>query len=206
MCDCGTKKTVGGDDLKSGKVVSCKCYNREISTTHKMSKTKFYGVWSNMKERCSNPKHPGYKDYGSRGITVCERWLDFNNFYQDMHETYKEGLTIERRDVNSGYEPSNCKWADSIEQQNNRRISKRYRIDGELMTPTQIARKYNLSIDMVRGRLDKGLTVKQAITEPNRRYPDKEKIKELYKTAKSIREVSLKTGYTWSYVKKVINE
>lgn len=97
-------------------------------TTHGKSKTPEYHAWVNMKDRCLNPKHKQYKDYGGRGIQICERWLKLENFFKDMGER-PSGLTLDRINNDGNYEPSNCKWATWKEQQNNRRP----RLSRELM-------------------------------------------------------------------------
>ena len=88
---------------------------------HNVSGT--YHTWIGMKTRCSNKNHIAYKNYGGRGIKVCERWLKFENFLEDMGER-PEDLTIDREDNNGNYEPGNCKWATTKEQNRNGRRTK----------------------------------------------------------------------------------
>jgi hypothetical protein len=90
-------------------------------TKHGMNKTPEWNAWVNMRQRCLNPNHTNYKHYGGRGIKVCERWLDFDNFLADMGRKPDPELTLERIDNSKGYEPANCKWATMKEQSNNTR-------------------------------------------------------------------------------------
>ncbi|HFJ9368552.1 hypothetical protein [Bacillus pacificus] len=83
-----------------------------------------YNSWHHMKQRCLNPNNDRYKDYGGRGITVCERWLNFENFLEDMGEKPSPEHSLDRIDVNGNYEPSNCKWSDKYEQVDNQRMRK----------------------------------------------------------------------------------
>lgn len=90
--------------------------------THGLGKPNTYSHWVNMKTRCFNSRNPKYKDYGGRGITICKEWLEFKNFHEwALSHGYKEGLTLDRIDVNGNYEPSNCRWITAAEQAKNKR-------------------------------------------------------------------------------------
>lgn len=128
-CDCGNEKEILAGSLRNGATKSCGCLIREISserskkrfTTHGMRKSKEYTSWSNMKARCYNPKDISYKNYGARGITVCDAWLhDFEKFYRDLGPC-PEGYSLDRIDVNGNYCPENCKWSNITEQGRNKR-------------------------------------------------------------------------------------
>lgn len=93
--------------------------HRRNRMTHGLSGLRAYNSWFNMRNRCSNPDNPSYPRYGGRGITVCDRWSDFANFYADMGER-PEGMTLDRRDNDGNYEPGNCRWATRSEQQRHR--------------------------------------------------------------------------------------
>ncbi len=122
-CDCGSVGIHCAADLRSGKSEQCTiCHNKENALNnirHGMHATKIYKVWSSMLARCRNSNDKGFKYYGARGITVCERWYKFENFLSDMGVP-QEGLTIDRIDNNSGYRPDNCRWVTHKENCNNR--------------------------------------------------------------------------------------
>jgi hypothetical protein len=126
-CSCGTESIVVGSDLRNGKSVSCGCKGARAtigfrSTTHGMTGTKIHICWKNMLKRCRDMRN---KNYGGKGITVCDEWLKFENFYMWAHGSgYRQDLTIERKKNSLGYNPDNCTWADRKTQARNRSIVK----------------------------------------------------------------------------------
>lgn len=147
ICDCGNTAMIRGNNLRSKITASCGCLQRELAksrhTTHGMTNTKIYEVWKHMHTRCRDKTDKSYKDYGARGITVCERWLKFKNFYADMGECPK-GLMLERIDNNKGYFPDNCKWATLKEQANNKRANITIEYQGQHLTLSQWADKLHI--------------------------------------------------------------
>jgi len=123
VCSCGSSKLVTSYSLRKGITQSCGCLHSEVviarNTIHAAHGTKAYRIWTNMKDRCTNPNNKAYHRYGGRGITVCERWLKFDNFLADMGQPI-ENLTLDRIDNNKGYSPRNCKWSTCMEQARNR--------------------------------------------------------------------------------------
>lgn len=124
-CDCGKQTRASRLDIRSGRTRSCGCRIGEgigaRSTTHGKTDTPEHRVWRHMLGRCFNPTDDAYRNYGARGITVCERWRTFENFLADMGERPTNNHTIERKNNDGNYEPDNCVWLPRPEQNRNRR-------------------------------------------------------------------------------------
>ena len=152
-CDCGTEWPVTGPNLRSGNTKSCGCYKpdatRVAKTKHGMSplrgqKHPIYVSWRNMRARCEKVTNRAYKDYGGRGIAVCDRWRNFSNFFADMGEAWRPGLQIERRNNDGGYERDNCYWAPPIVQANNKRNNRWIETPRGKMTVAQASREFSV--------------------------------------------------------------
>lgn len=169
-CDCGKTIVLRGEDVKSGNTKSCGCMRRQMTIDknfkHGFSKTPMYNVWCALKERCTNPNDRAYKNYGGRGITVSEGWMDYEGFHRDMVGTYREGLSLERVNNEIGYNRENCIWASRNVQGNNTRRNHFIEYKGNRLTVSQMARKYNLHPTILQGRLYKGWSMEKALTTP----------------------------------------
>lgn len=165
VCDCGNRHAVKICSLTMGVTRSCGCLIMDTTTTHGHSYTRVYKAWRSMRDRCTNPRSRSFRNYGGRGITVCGRWLDsFKAFLVDMGSP-KDGESLDRIDNNGPYAPGNCRWATSVQQNNNRRGNKRLTFSGKSQTVPQWARELGLAIPTLKSRLRKGWSAHRALTE-----------------------------------------
>lgn len=170
-CKCGKETIVSSHALRNNGILSCReCGIKRSAETRKKLDNKnirLYHIWNNMRQRCNNPKHNYFKNYGGRGITICDEWSGekgFENFYKwSMENGYSDELTIDRIDNDNGYSPQNCRWATRKEQANNTRKNKIIEFNGEEKTLSQWADFYGLSQDLLGERLLRGKTMEESI-------------------------------------------
>lgn len=175
VCDCGNTTTATVSDLVRGNKKSCGCLHGE---NHGHSDDRLYGVWQTMRARCNRPTNQKYKDYGGRGIRVCEEWQNsFTAFREwalengyDYNAPYGK-CTIDRIDVNGDYEPSNCRWVDTKTQANNRRPYNQELHGIELdyggkhyISMSELARDYDIPLAMLERRIHR-MTIDEALNE-----------------------------------------
>lgn len=173
VCTCGNITTVRATCLKSGSTKSCGCLNKERSktfggiTTHGMSNTPEYDSWEHIVQRCANPKNDCFKNYGARGITICNEWLnDFMAFYNHIGPKPSKNHSVDRIDNNSGYKPGNVRWATPREQSNNSRNNRKITIRGWTLTVAQWARFAGIKQATLWYRLRAGWHCERAIFSP----------------------------------------
>ncbi len=172
-CDCGTTVTVSNSNLYCGHTTSCGCFAREQlqirSVTHGQTRvgqhSRVYHVWSGMIQRCTNPSCKHYINYGGRGISVCQEWMQFENFFADMGPG-KKGWTIERIDNNKGYSLWNCCWGTPFKQAGNKRTSRIYTVRGVTDSLKALCRRFGVRYLRVWYRLERGLSIEEALFNP----------------------------------------
>lgn len=173
-CICGNMIVVGSQKLRKGHTKSCGCWANnfisEANSKHGMAHSPTYNSWSGMIQRCTNVKNPNWPHYGGRGITVCERWLKFENFYEDIG-TKPDGLELDRIDVNGNYCKENCKWSTRTEQCKNRRNRKEYTVHGITGSIRELASHFGIDSTVVAARLrhkrkHREWSVEEAFTTP----------------------------------------
>ncbi len=127
LCKCGNQSEVSASHLRTNETKGCMLCRKNASLVHGMYGTGIYRRWVNIKSRCCRDNDKSFSYYGGRGIKLCDRWLKFENFYADMGDIPFEGAQLDRIDPDGNYEPSNCRWVTSLENNNNRRNSPKNR-------------------------------------------------------------------------------
>jgi len=173
LCDCGNKKIISQVNLISGDTVSCTCFQKKLlskrMTKHGLSCLPIYQVWNDMIRRCYIEKSTCYEYYGGRGIKVCKRWHNINNFYRDMGDRPKN-LTIERIDNTGDYESENCCWATRSEQSLNKSNTKKLVVNGVERSIIGWAKINGTNKITIRTRLKRGWTAEKAVVNKNFKY------------------------------------
>lgn len=159
-CDCGNYKRITTDRLTMGQTKSCGCLQSEIARnrliTHGQSQTKLYKIWQAMKRRCDSPKCDHYPLYGGRGIHYMPEWKNFKSFYHwAISNGYKDGLSIDRIDVNGNYCPENCRWIPIKQQAYNKTTSKFITFNGKTLTISEWCKILNLPYELIYQRVVK---------------------------------------------------
>ncbi len=176
QCHCGNFCEKKINSVNTGRTKSCGCLLKKpnkYSFRHGLINTPEYTAWVNMKDRCYNKKSKHYKDYGGRGIMVCERWTNkengFINFYQDLGSKSDTKLTLERIDNSGNYYPENCKWGTNKEQQNNKRNNRLIYFNGKTQTVAQLAEEYNLDYNFLLQRIkNNNWDIEEIIKRPSK--------------------------------------
>lgn len=150
----------------------------KANTKHGLSRSRFYSIWRGMVRRCTDPSMTGYDQYGAKGVTVCELWLDFVIFKADMYQSYvahvkKEGeknTTLDRKDTNCGYFKNNCRWITQKKQNRNKRNNRILIYNGESKPLVDWAEQFGILKTTLRERLQRGWTVEKALETKPRNY------------------------------------
>lgn len=171
-CNCGREKDVFWQALADGRIKSCGCLNRELTTErnrsltkHGGSHTRLYSIFQSMRVRCYRPQHMHYANYGGRGIGICDEWRgNFAAFREwAISHGYDDAKSIDRIDNDSGYSPDNCRWADAKTQCGNRRTCHMLTVDGQTHTITEWSRLTGIGKTTIRERLKRGWSAARAV-------------------------------------------
>ncbi len=163
LCECGNRKVINGNSLNMGRTRSCGCYSKEIQltlkTTHGQSRTPEYVAWQAMKERCDNPDHPGYPDYGERGIKVFSGWRDsFENFIEYVGKRPSKKHSLDRINNDGNYEPGNVRWGTKKQQSRNTRRNIWIEHEGRKLVANDWAKLLGIDFSTVVRNIKNGLS------------------------------------------------
>jgi hypothetical protein len=164
-CDCGVEKEYRILDVKNGHTKSCGCIRKTCNIKHGQTVggdlSKEYIAWINMKERCTNKNMHHYKNYGGRGIKVCDEWLSsFLHFYEDIGKCPFSSYSLDRIDNNGDYSPENCRWASKKEQSSNTRKNINIEYDSQILNITEWSEKMKIPISTITKRYYRGVPLK----------------------------------------------
>lgn len=172
-CDCGVTKRAISWSLKQGLIKSCGCKKSELmrktlGPRKRIADNPAYGCWTSMKARCYDKNHMHYRNYGGRGIVVCERWINsFANFLADMGDRPSDKHSIDRfPDKNGNYEPGNCRWATAREQGSNMRTNVIIDFRGKSLTIIEWSRSLGIGYTTIRERIRRGWSIEKVFTHP----------------------------------------
>ena len=185
-CDCGSEVATTSLSLKSGNTFSCGCYQRdraaEAKTKHGLCYTRRYGIWEGMIQRCENPNSDSYERYGGRGICICKEWREnFMSFYTWAGDNGYEGyLSIDRIDNDGNYEPFNCRWVTTKEQNRNTRSNVYAEINGETKTLSEWSESTGVGIGAISGRFKRGVRGDALLAPANKNNSKKTDRERLY--------------------------
>lgn len=174
LCDCGLEILARGSNLVSGNTSSCGCFQSEIAAKrlfkHGMRRSPEWLVWAGMRRRCEDPSNKSFKNYGGRGIFVCERWQEFSQFFQDMGIRPSPLHSIERKDNSGNYCPENCIWATRLQQARNKTTTRYVTAFGVTKCLSEWAQQYGVDRRLIFKRLKLGWDGERAVsTSPRQR-------------------------------------
>lgn len=176
ICDCGNKKIISLRTIRRGRTKSCGCLQKEKSSQarkarskHDKSHTRLYRTYHSMIDRCTNESCKSYKDYGGRGIKVCDEWLnDINKFFDwAKHNNYNDNLFLDRIDNDKDYTPDNCRFVNRYTQNNNRRNNIKIEYNNEIKTISQWSKYFNINYNFFYNRIKKGYNIDKILNEWN---------------------------------------
>jgi hypothetical protein len=207
-CDCGNQKIISIWEFNNCRHKSCGCKKSKLisSKLSKISKNKMhlYNRWAGMMARCNNKNHNSYKNYGGRGITVSEKWKNFNSFFDDMGNTYKKGMSIDRIDNNLGYFKENCKWSTPSEQARNTRKNIIIETPKGKMSLPEACELFQISYSALKQRIKKlnwkGSRLFSKVCYNKDNCPNTIKVKTPYGLM-TLRQLSKLTGISYTVLK-----